>query len=362
MASVASSSAVSLANSLAMPASTSQRRPAALRSAALRVSSRAASSSRGHVGQLELDGLVLGDGLAERGALLGVGQRGVERGPGDADGAGRDVDAPDLEHAEDLGQAPARPRRSGWRRGCGGRRRPSRRSRRPCSRACRRALLTEMPSNVGPGSFSTMNAEMPSSVRAASATMPARSPFVTHALVPLTRTRRRRARPCRRCCGCRCRRRARTATARRAARPWPSTGSQRCFCSSVPWAMISVAAIVWVLTMPVRLIHPYGQLLDDADVGQQVEAEPAVGLGDRDAEQPQLAHLLDDVGREPVLVLELRGDGDDLRATKRRTVSTISRRTSGSVPRRAGLVVTMAGTVPVVCVDVDLTSGEQCFR
>ena len=43
MASVLSSSAVSLANSFAIPASTSQRSPCALRSAALRVSSRAAS-------------------------------------------------------------------------------------------------------------------------------------------------------------------------------------------------------------------------------------------------------------------------------------------------------------------------------
>ena len=44
MASIESSRAVSLAKSLAMPASTSQRSPAALRSAALRVSRRAASS------------------------------------------------------------------------------------------------------------------------------------------------------------------------------------------------------------------------------------------------------------------------------------------------------------------------------
>ena len=40
-------------------------------------------------------------------ALLRVGERGVERGPGHADGARRDVDAADLEHAEDLGEAPA---------------------------------------------------------------------------------------------------------------------------------------------------------------------------------------------------------------------------------------------------------------
>ena len=76
--------------------------------------------------------------------------------------------------------------------------------------------------------------------------------------------------------------------------------------------MSSVAAIVWVLTMPVSVIHPYGELLDDADVGEQVEAEPAVLLGDRDAEQPELAHLLDDRGRELVGVLELGGDRDDL--------------------------------------------------
>ncbi len=44
--------------------------------------------------------------------------------------------------------------------------------------------LTVMPPLVGPGSFSTMKHEMPSSVRAASATMPARSPFVTHIFVP----------------------------------------------------------------------------------------------------------------------------------------------------------------------------------
>jgi hypothetical protein len=51
---------------------------------------------------------------------------------------------------------------------------------------------------------------------------------------------------------------------------------------------------------------PVGQLLDDADVGQQVEAEPAVGLGDGDAEQAELAHLVDDLGREAVLVLQGR--------------------------------------------------------
>ena len=113
-----------------------------------------------------------------------------------------------------------------------------------------------MPSKRGPGSFSTMKAEMPSSVRAARATMPARSPLVTQALVPLmtysspSRSARhemlRVSLP------------ASGSDSDRAPRrsPVAMVGSQRCFCSSVPCVMISVAAMVWVLTMPVRLIHP----------------------------------------------------------------------------------------------------------
>jgi hypothetical protein len=62
----------------------------------------------GHVGQLELDGLVLGDRLAEGDPLLGVGQGGVEGGPGHPHRPGGDVDATELEHAEDLGEAAPR--------------------------------------------------------------------------------------------------------------------------------------------------------------------------------------------------------------------------------------------------------------
>jgi hypothetical protein len=53
------------------------------------------------------------------------------------------------------------------------------------------------------------------------------------------------------------------------------------------------------------------QLLDDHHVGGQVEAEPAVLLGDRDAEQPQLLELVDDrrgVLVRPVVVLGVRDD------------------------------------------------------
>ena len=54
------------------------------------------------------------------------------------------------------------------------------------------------------------------------------------------------------------------------------------------------------------------ELLDDHRVGGQVEPHAPVLLGDRDPEQPQLLHLLDDRLGELVLVVELLGDGEDL--------------------------------------------------
>ena len=54
------------------------------------------------------------------------------------------------------------------------------------------------------------------------------------------------------------------------------------------------------------------ELLDDHRVGGQVEAHAAVLLGDRDPEQAELLHLLDDRLGELVLVVVLLGDGDDL--------------------------------------------------
>ena len=54
------------------------------------------------------------------------------------------------------------------------------------------------------------------------------------------------------------------------------------------------------------------ELFDDHRVGRQVEPHAAVLLGDRDAEQAELFHLLDDLLREGVLVVEVLGVGDDL--------------------------------------------------
>ena len=54
------------------------------------------------------------------------------------------------------------------------------------------------------------------------------------------------------------------------------------------------------------------ELLDDHRVGRQVEPHPAVLLGDRDPEQPELLHLLDDRLGELVLVVVVLGLREDL--------------------------------------------------
>ena len=117
-------------------------------------------------------------------------------------------------------------------------------------------LLTAMPSKRGPGSFSTMKAVMPSSARAASRTMEARSPLVTQALLPLRtysspsrRARHEMLRVSLPASG------SESESAPRRS-PEAMAGSQRRFCSSVPCVRIMVAAMVWVFTMPVRLIQP----------------------------------------------------------------------------------------------------------
>ena len=61
----------------------------------------------GHIGQLKLDGLVLGDGDAKGLPLLGVTDSGVEGGLGHAHGPGRNVNPPGLQAAHDLAKPPA---------------------------------------------------------------------------------------------------------------------------------------------------------------------------------------------------------------------------------------------------------------
>src|SRR6201996_859437 len=60
----------------------------------------------GHVGQVVADRLVLPDRLAERLPLLGVAQGVLERGPADAEGPARDLDAAHLQAAHHLREPP----------------------------------------------------------------------------------------------------------------------------------------------------------------------------------------------------------------------------------------------------------------
>jgi hypothetical protein len=69
---------------------------------------------------------------------------------------------------------------------------------------------------------------------------------------------------------------------------------------------------------------PARELLDDHRVGRQVQPHPAVLLGDRDPEQPELLHLLDDRLRELVLVVVVLGLGDDLLVDELRTISVMA--------------------------------------
>ena len=157
-----------------------------------------------------------------------------------------------------------------------------------------------------------MKHEMPSSVRAASATIPARSPLVTHIFVPLITY----SSP------------SRVARHDEVARVAPGVGlRQREAAAELarrearqPALLLLLGAVVHdevrgdrVRVDDARQRHPsVRELFDDADVREQVEAEPAVLLGDRDAEQPERLHLLDDRFGIAVGVLELRRDRDHL--------------------------------------------------
>ena len=171
---------------------------------------------------------------------------------------------------------------------------------------------TVIPPNVGPGSFSTMKQVMPSSVRAARATMPARSPLVTHVFVPLItysspsrRARHEMLRVSLPASGSESDRQPRGAPSREAGQP-PRLLLGR----ALPHDQ---ARGDRVRVDDPRQRHPAGrELLDHRDVRVQVEAEPAVLLGDRDPEQAHRLHLRDEVGRVGVLVLEVVGDRQHL--------------------------------------------------
>ena len=169
-----------------------------------------------------------------------------------------------------------------------------------------------MPPNVGPGSFSTMKHVMPSSVRAASATMPGalavRDPHLRsgdHVLVAVTYR-----------------------AARDVASVAPGVGLGKR--QAAPQLARRQPRQPTLLLLPRAVAHdhacrdrvrvddagerhpPRRELLDDRDVRQQVQAQTTEMLGDRDPEQPHRLHLLDDVGRVLVRVLEVARDRQHL--------------------------------------------------
>src|SRR5262245_15937614 len=191
--------------------------------------------------------------------------------------------------------------------------------------------LTVMPPNFGPGSFSTMRHEMPSSVRAASATTPARSPFVTHILVPVmtysspSRTARhamlRVSLP------------ASDSDSDKQPRTSPvaSRGSSRRFCSSVPLCTTRYVAIVCVLTMPDNDIQPYASSSTTPMYVSKSSPRPPYSTGIVIPKRPS-SFICSTIfsGYSSACSISV-ATGMTSRAMKRRTVSISSWRVSGSV-------------------------------
>ena len=198
---------------------------------------------------------MLADDLAHGLALHAVGERGVEGGPGHADRPRRDVDAAHLEHAEDLGQAaPELADDVGGGDAVVGVRHLDRLDAAVAQLAhvlahrdaleARAGLLLDDEGGdalLGPGGQRHDGGPLAVGDPGLAA--------VEDVLVPVALG------PARDVAG--------VAPGiglgeREAPRRSPDAmaGSQRCFCSSVPCVMIRVAAMVWVLTMPVRLIQP----------------------------------------------------------------------------------------------------------
>src|SRR4051794_29728203 len=191
--------------------------------------------------------------------------------------------------------------------------------------------LTVIPPNFGPGSFSTMKQHTPASVRAARATMSARSPFVTHILVPSitysspSRTalhaRLRVSLP------------ASDSESERQPRisPDASRGSQFCFCASVPWCTIRYAAMVCVLTMPDNDIQPYASSSTTPMYVSRSRPSPPYSSGIVMPNSPSVFICPTMAVGNSSACSRSEATGMASRAMKRRTVSTISWRISGSV-------------------------------
>ena len=96
-------------------------------------------------------------------------------------------------------------------------------------------------------------------------------------------------------------------------RPAHRSGSHVCFCSSVPnrWIGLAPRPDARLERDGHRVVDP-GQLLDRDAEHREVAAAAAVLLGERDAEQPEVAHAAHDVDREVVVAVPRLGVRRDL--------------------------------------------------
>ena len=132
-------------------------------------------------------------------------------------------------------------------------------------------------------------------------------------------------------------------------------GSQWRFCGSVPNFSTASASIRCELKMPVIAIHTDGDPHHDLGVGRGRQAEPAILRRDGGAEQAELLHLLDDLGRPAVGVVELLDPGATSRSTQRSMVASSCASSAGSIllPGRSN---GSSRRVPSRC---PMTEGEQ---
>ena len=254
---------------------------------------------------------MLGDGLAHRLALLRVGEGGVEGGAGHPDGTGGDVDTAHLEHAEDLGQAPS-----------GVADQVGRRDPMVGVRHLDRLdpLVAELAHRLAHGDALEglarflLHDEGRDALNGARGERDERRPLavgdprlgaVEDVLLAVA---------------------GGAATNLASVAPGVGLGEGE---RAAPLARRHVRQPALLLLL-VAVRHQQGgrhgvgvddageahppvrQLLDHGDVGQQVEAQAAVRLGDRDAEEAHVAHLRHDLFRIGVRPFELGGDGDHL--------------------------------------------------
>ncbi len=222
----------------------------------------------GHLGQLERDGLVLGDRLAERLALLGVLDGQLERPDRDPARPRGDVDPADLDavhHLREPGAALAA--EDLLARRAGSRRTPARWCRRPCSPSCRssrgrsaRARPRRSRRASRPGSTVRFWCAFaaPSSVRTSTAIRFDVPPLVSHIFCAVDDGSRRRPatalRLDRRDVGAQVRLRHRERPAHLPGPP--SAAGSFAFCSGVPCWVSMYATMKWVLMTPETLIQP----------------------------------------------------------------------------------------------------------